>query len=107
MAGDMLADCSGFDWDESNAEKNWQRHQVLPEECEQLFFNRPLVLKQDAGRSKVEIRYYALGRTDSGRFLFVVFTIRKTLIRVISARDMSRKERAVFLSYEEKEEENT
>lgn len=65
-------------------------------ECEQVFFNQPLIAAPDVAHSEQEPRFYLLGRTDSGRLLFVVFTPRDTLIRVISARDMSRKERKVY-----------
>ncbi len=92
----MLRQCEGFDWDEGNVNKNWLKHKVSPAECEQIFFNRPLVIHDDIKHSEVEIRFYALGRTDSKRNLFIAFTVRKKRIRVISARDMSRKEREVY-----------
>ncbi len=98
---DLLLKCTGFEWDEHNAEKNQQRHHVMPSECEEIFFNRPLVVADDVRHSEKENRFYALGHTDSGRMLFVVFTIRRNLIRVISARDMNRKERKVYKSYEQ------
>jgi hypothetical protein len=65
-------------------------------ECEQVFFHRPLVVSEDPKHSQGEPRHYALGQTDLGRRLFVVFTIRGSLIRVISARDMSRRERGIY-----------
>jgi uncharacterized DUF497 family protein len=86
----------GFDWDEGNLLKNWEKHRVSASECEQVFFNRPLVAGLDEKHSKTENRYHALGLTDIGRRLFVVFTIRHNKIRVISARDMNRREREVF-----------
>ncbi len=101
---ELLLKCTGFEWDRHNAEKNWQKHRVTPSECEQIFFNRPLVVADDVKHSKKENRFYALGHTDAGRLLFVVFTVRRDKIRVISARDMNRKERKV---YESHEEENT
>jgi len=94
----QLSECEGFQWDKGNAPKIWNRHQVTPIECEELFFNRPLVISEDLGHSVKEQRLYALGRTDDGRRLFVVFTIRERLIRVLSARDMSRKERKAYES---------
>lgn len=97
---DILSKCNGFEWDEHNAEKIWQKHRVSPSECEQLFFNRPLVVADDIKHSEKENRFYSLGHTDAGRMLFVVFTVRRTLIRVISARDMNRKERKVYESHE-------
>ena len=91
-----LSKCEGFDWDAGNAPKIWDRHEVAPGEAEQVFFNRPLVAVPDATHSGTEPRFLALGQTDAGRRLFVVFTIRDTLIRVISARNMSRRERREY-----------
>ena|SRR5215207_2566861 len=82
-----------FDWDGGNAEKNWQRHRVSQAECEQIFFNRPLVVADDERHSESELRFFALGQTDRGRLLFVVYTLRGERVRVISARDMTRTER--------------
>jgi uncharacterized DUF497 family protein len=93
---DDLAKCGGFDWDEGNLTKNWARHRVAGAECEQVFFNRPLVATADEEHSEKEPRFYVLGQTDAGRHLFVVFTTRRDLIRVISARDMNRRERAEY-----------
>ncbi len=94
----IFGECSGFEWDEGNFLKNWEKHSVTASECEQIFFNHPLVSGKNLKHSKQEYRYYALGHTDGGRHLFVVFTIRNRLIRVISARDMNRKERKVYES---------
>ena len=93
---DKLAACTGFEWDAGNADKNWERHQVTQGECEQLFFQRPLLVARDTAHSRREARYAALGQTAAGRRLTVVFTIRGALIRVISARDMSRRERRLY-----------
>ncbi|MFQ5459262.1 MAG: BrnT family toxin [Anaerolineae bacterium] len=90
-----LASCTGFDWDEGNATKNWERHQVAGAECEEVFFLAPLLVAEDPGHSRSERRYFALGRTLAGRRL-CVFTVRNDLIRVISARPMSRRERRVY-----------
>ena len=88
-----LRECTGFDWDEENRTKNWESHDVSESECEQLFFNRPLIVRRDDGHSESETRYYVLGRTDASRLLFAVFTIRGDKVRVISARDMTHAER--------------
>jgi uncharacterized DUF497 family protein len=93
---DSLLACTGFDWDDGNAEKNWELHRVTPEEAEDMFFHEPLVVHGDARHSKREKRFYALGQTGRGRFLFSAFTIRKTLIRIISVRDMNQREREVY-----------
>ena len=100
-AGDPLGECTGFDWDESNTLKNWERHKVTPEEAEDVFFLEPLVVRGDAGHSSREKRYRALGRTSRGRLLFVAFTVRRKLIRVISARDMNRREAEEYRRHEE------
>jgi len=88
--------CIGFEWDKDNFLKSWEKHGVSALACEQIFFNRPLVAAYDEKHSKGEMRYYALGHTDAERHLFVMFTIREHLIRVISARDMNRKERKKY-----------
>lgn len=87
----------GFDWDEGNVRKN-VRHGVSLGEAEQVFLNRPLATVPDTRHSQDEVRYHALGQTNRGRRLQVSFTLRGggTLIRVISARDMSRKERMTY-----------
>ena len=93
---ESLVSAEGFEWDAGNAPKIWERHEVTPGEAEQVFFNQPLIVVADAEHSKVEQRFYALGQTDSGRRLFTVFTMRRKLIRVISAREMSRRERREY-----------
>ncbi len=93
---DELSKCRGFQWDEGNSEKNWLAHKVTRAECEQVFFNRLLVAPGNGRDAGWERRYYLLGQTDAGRRLFVVFTIRDDLVRVISARDMSRRERRIY-----------
>ena len=89
---DRLKECTGFQWDDGNATKNWKKHDVSQSECEQIFFNRPLILRRDKKHSEFESRYYVLGQTELGRLLFVVFTIRGDKIRVISARNMTERE---------------
>lgn len=88
---------TGFDWDEGNARKN-EKHGVTKPEVEQVFLNAPLLLAEDRKHSQREQRFHALGRTDNDRRLHVTFTERGkgTLIRPISARAMSRKERVVY-----------
>jgi uncharacterized DUF497 family protein len=88
----VISNCKGFQWDEGNWDKNWYLHQVTNGECEELFFNLPLIIASDAKHSQQEQRYYALGRTDAERWLFIAFTIRDDLSWVISARDMNQRE---------------
>jgi uncharacterized protein len=98
---DPLDACAGFEWDEANAPKNWERHKVTPEETEDVFFNEPLVVRSDVRHSRQEKRYYALGQTSGGRYLFVAFTVRCSLLRVISVRDMNRRGRDAYAKHEE------
>jgi uncharacterized DUF497 family protein len=87
----------GFDWDDGNRLKN-EKHRVDSFETEQVFFNQPLIIVSDEVHSRFEVRFHALGITNEGRTLQVTFTLRQddTHIRVISARDMSRKERRIY-----------
>lgn len=91
----------GFDWDEWNAPKIWEKHSVSRADCEQVFFNEPLVVAEDIKHSEEEHRFYVLGITDQSRLLFLVFTLRDDRIRVITARDMNRKERRIYRDAEE------
>jgi uncharacterized DUF497 family protein len=86
---------AGFQWDEGNSEKNWRRHAVTQTEAEQVFFNRPIVVGE-VRRPVQEARHFSLGQTDGGRELAVVFVIRGSSLRVISARPMSRRERKAY-----------
>jgi len=87
---------SGFEWDRGNIDKNLMKHNVENWECEQLFFNKPLLVLEDPKHSLTEKRLAAFGKTDSSRPLVVVFTQRGSLIRVISARDMNSRERKFY-----------
>ena len=91
-----LSSLAGFEWDEGNYLKNWLKHQVSASECEEVFFNLPLLLTDDPKHSEIEPRYYVLGQTNNKRLLFVSFTAGDSKIRIISARPMSRKERQIY-----------
>ncbi len=95
----ILESCEGFEWDDGNAGKNWHQHRVTDAESEEVFSNEPIVIVRDSSHSNFENRYAARGVTRSGRRLTVIFTMRNALIRVISARDMTRREHRI---YEEK-----
>ena len=88
----------GFDWDGGNRRKSEEKHGVSQAEAEQVFLNEPLLVVEDERHSEKEQRLHALGKSDAGRLLHVTFTLRndRRLIRVISARDMHRKERARY-----------
>ena len=88
----------GFQWDLGNWRKNVDKLSVSNLEAEQVFFNQPLVVKDDSKHSQQELRWHGLGVSDEGRLLHIVFTLRdnKCKIRIISARDMSKKERIIY-----------
>jgi len=85
-----------FEWDEGNINKNWDKHRVHYLECEEIFFNEPIMTKVEKREVSQEERVSALGVTNEGRFLFVVFTMRRGRISVVSARDMNKKERKIY-----------
>ena len=99
-SADPLENCNGFDWDEANIRKNRERHEVTPEEAEDVFFHELLVVRSDVRHSKGDKRYYVLGQTSAGRRLFIAFTVRRNRIRVISVRDMNRNEKETYARYE-------
>ena len=88
-----------FQWDKGNKDKNYQKHQVTDQECEEAFFDQTKKILNDILHSDKEPRYILLGQTKENRILFIVFTIRFWKIRVISARDLGKKEKKI---YEEK-----
>lgn len=83
----------GFEWDEGNVEKNLFKHNVSPDEAEEVFFSDP----RKVFKARYS-RYHLYGQTDTGRMLFVVFELKGTIARVISVRDMDKKERKIFKS---------
>ena len=91
---EFFPDIEGFEWDDGNAAKNWSRHEVSQTEAEQAFLNRPVVVA--GARPGAEARWFAFGRTDGDRLLTIVFTMRGPLLRVVSARPMSRAERRKY-----------
>jgi uncharacterized protein len=92
----LLATASGFQWDEGNAPKVVARHRVQLGECEQAFFVEPFMVSADSEHSGAEQRWRALGQTTGGRLLHIVFTMRGSLVRVIHARNMNRREREEY-----------
>lgn len=91
-----LKKIKGFEWDKWNIEKNKIKHNVTHQECEQIFYNKPLMIFADESHSQKEIRFGALGKTDEKRKLTVFFTVRSNIIRVISARDQSKRDREIY-----------
>lgn len=95
-----MEDLHGFEWVKGNSCKNLIKHDVADGECEEIFFNAPLLFVNDEKHSDLEDRLAAFGVTNSGRNLTVIFTVRKSLIRIISARDMNRREKEFYKNYE-------
>lgn len=92
----ILAQIEGFDWDEHNTGKNVLGHNVSQAEAEEMFFHVPVLLFDDVKHSAREPRFLLYGITAAGRPLTAAFTIRANRIRVISIRDMNRKERRKY-----------
>lgn len=92
------AKIAGFDWDQGNSSKSLTSHQVYKVEAEQMFANQPLLISADSTHSRSESRFQALGKSNTGRLLFAAFTLRQgdSLIRIISVRDMNRKEKVQY-----------
>ena len=97
--GRILEKVTGFEWDEGNREKSLVKHKVSNEECEESFFDPSKKIQKDILHSKKEKRYVLIGKTNKGRRLYIVFTVRKDKVRVISARNLNKKE---YKLYEEK-----
>lgn len=85
-----------FEWDRGNRDKNWRAHRVTPEECEEAFYDPQKRVLHDVLHSGHEERYLLIGATKQRRLLFIVFTVRDRKLRVISARDLNRKERSLY-----------
>lgn len=90
-----LSACTEFEWDSGNGLKSHMKHGVTQAEAEEIFFSAPLVAR-DSGHSGSESRFHALGETAAGRRLLAVFTVRNQRLRIISVRDMSRRERRMY-----------
>ena len=103
MAKNPLSECVGFERDDGNLAKNWERHRVTPEEAEDVFFHDPFVLPGDSKHSREEMRYRALGQTSAGRRLFLAFVVGGRQIRVISVRDMNLRESEEYGRHEERD----
>jgi uncharacterized protein len=101
LLADVMPEITGFEWDRGNLLKNREKHGVECFEAEEVFFNARLVLLPDEAHSLLEKRMVAFGTTNNHRLLIIVFTIRNnTLIRIISARDMNKRERTFYHEYE-------
>ncbi len=86
-----------FQWDTGNLDKSYEKHGIEHSEAEEVFLDGKLGIIKDIKHSQIEKRLIAVGKTKtSGKILFVVFTIRKDKIRIISARNANKKEREKY-----------
>ncbi len=93
---ELLPEPIAFEWDRANIDKNFVKHKVANRETEEVFENNPKLILKDEKHSQNEIRYALFGITNNHRELFIVFTIKEDKVRVISARDMSQRERKFY-----------
>lgn len=96
-----------FEWDKGNSDKSLKKHGVRNEEAEEVFFDDKSVLSEDIKHSQAEKRYQVVGKSEKKRLLSIIFTVRGELIRVVSAREASRKERRLYETENKKSEANT
>lgn len=92
----ILPEFSGFDWDKGNIDKNLSKHGVTIQEAEEVFSNKPLIVRRDVLHSSKELRFQALGKTKTGRKFFIAFTLRSGKVRAISVRDMTFNEEKAY-----------
>lgn len=98
---EILPEPIAFQWDKGNIAKNVEKHNVTSQEAEEVFVNNPFIVADDTKHSSREQRFYGLGQTKAHRTLFVAFTVRDRKVRVISIRDMKKKERSIYERLEE------
>lgn len=99
-----LGKIKGFEWDKANIDKSYKKHGITPNQAEEIFLDEDLKIIRDIKHSQKEARFIALGQNFEKKLLFIVFTLRKDKIRIISARPMNKKERRI---YEKKIKENS
>jgi len=92
----MLPDPLTFEWDKGNSQKNWLKHGVRNSDAEEAFFDRQKRIAKDVFHSGKENRYILLGKTKKEIVLFIVFTIRKKTVRIISARKTNKQEARLY-----------
>lgn len=86
----------GFEWDTGNKSKNFIKHSIIDEECEEVFFDHDKKILRDILHSGTEDRYILIGKTKKHRLVFIAFTIRKNKVRIISARDLNKREYKLY-----------
>lgn len=86
----------GFEWDKGNTDKSYQKHGITPNQAEEIFLDKDVLLQEDIAHSQTEQRLIAIGKTETKKILFVVFIERRGMIRIISARGANKKERRKY-----------
>lgn len=103
MKPDLIPEPIQFEWDKGNIDKSFKKHGVKNEEAEQAFISKDRFLTEDKKHSGAEKRYLLLGKSETSKLLSIIFTIRGSKIRIISARAMSRIERRIYAKKERTE----
>jgi uncharacterized protein len=85
-----------FEWDKGNSHKNWKKHGITNEQAEEVFFDEKKKIAKDVFHSGTEKRWILLGTTKNGELLFIVFTVRNNIIRIVSARYTNKKEAYLY-----------
>ena len=85
-----------FEWDEANKKKVWKKHKISVEECEEAFAADEIFSQPDELHSNKESRYILISKTKKLKYLFIVYTLRKNKVRVISDRSMHIKEQEFY-----------
>ena len=102
----ILPDPIEFEWDKGNTDKNFKKHNVTNKETENVFLDEDTIVFEDFKHSQQEKRHGMFGKTSKGRYLAIVFTVRINKIRIITARDMSKKERSAYEKKNSKQSQN-
>jgi len=95
MILEVFQGVTGFEWDRANT-AHIANHNVLPDEAEEVFSDKDNIVEEDVEHSTVEKRFLIIGKTQEGRLLYQIFTRRGNNLRVISSRDINRKEVALY-----------
>ena len=82
-----------FEWDNNKAKSNFNKHGISFEEAVTVFADPYLLFTEDSSHSDREEREWAIGETENGSVLIIIFTMREQKIRIISARKATKKER--------------
>ena len=91
-----LPDPIEFQWDSGNMDKNFTKHNLTTKQIEEAFLGERPHIMEDIRHSLAEKRYMLWNTSMVGQYLSIIFTIRSSKVRVISARPMNKKERSAY-----------